>query len=111
MSIKFPWSVLSTPLQQKTKGKTKKSQKSEVRGAEFPGSWPWLLILPLSFNFYLPSQQRTGVVWSAEENTNQWTGITTRLQVGVAYCVIDLPAVKSAADLGDRVKVVFLPRL
>jgi len=28
------------------------------------------------------------------------------LAAGVAYCVIDLPAVKSAADLGDRVKVV-----
>ena len=37
-----------------------------------------------------------GVVKS-HENANQWTGITTRLQVaGVAYCVIDLPAVKSA---------------
>jgi len=46
-------------------------------------------------------------VVKSEENTNQWTGITTRLQVAVAYCVIDPPAVKSAADLGDRVKVVF----
>lgn len=51
-----------------------------------------------------------GVVKS-EENANQWTGITTRLQVaGVAYCVIELPSVKSAADLSDRT-VLFLPNV
>ena len=51
-----------------------------------------------------------GVVKS-EENANEWTGITTRLQAAnVAYCVIDLPSVKNAADLGDR-RVLFLPNV
>jgi len=30
---------------------------------------------------------------------------------GVAYCVIDLPCCEEPADLGDRVKVVFLPNV
>ncbi len=51
-----------------------------------------------------------GVVKS-EENAAQWTEITSRLQTaGVAYCVIDLPTVTSATDLGDR-PVVFLPNV
>jgi len=78
------------------------------------------LLLPgclfLAFNFLLfPASVRAeqavlGVVKS-EENANQWTEITSRLQVaGVAYCVIELPAVRSAADLSDR-PVVFLPNI
>ena len=55
-------------------------------------------------------QSVLGVVKS-EENANQWMGITTRLQAArVAYCVIDLPSVKNAADLGDR-RVLFLPNV
>lgn len=71
----------------------------------------------LAFNLLpLPSLAETserdvlGVVKSIE-NANQWTGIKARLQVaGVAYCVIELPSVKSATDLGDRT-VVFLPNI
>uniref|UniRef100_UPI0030DAB3BB DUF4350 domain-containing protein n=1 Tax=Brasilonema sp. UFV-L1 TaxID=2234130 RepID=UPI0030DAB3BB len=47
----------------------------------------------------------------SEENANQWTGITNRLQsAGVKYCVIPLSSVKSAADWGDRI-VLFLPNV
>ncbi|MBD2774668.1 glycoside hydrolase family 10 protein [Iningainema tapete] len=47
----------------------------------------------------------------SQENANQWTGITNRLQsVGVKYCVIPLANVKSATDLGER-KVLFLPNV
>ncbi|MBW4480194.1 MAG: family 10 glycosylhydrolase [Tolypothrix brevis GSE-NOS-MK-07-07A] len=47
----------------------------------------------------------------SQENTNQWTGITNRLQgSGVKYCVISLTNVKSAADWGDR-QVLFLPNV
>ncbi len=50
-------------------------------------------------------------VVKSQENANQWTGITTRLQVaGVSYCVVDLPSVKSAADLGSTA-VLFLPNV
>ncbi|WP_341526135.1 family 10 glycosylhydrolase [Nostoc sp. UHCC 0302] len=50
------------------------------------------------------------VVYSSE-NTNQWTGITQRLQaVGAKYCVISLANVNSVADWGDR-RVLFLPNV
>ncbi|MEH2459917.1 glycoside hydrolase family 10 protein [Nostoc sp.] len=46
-----------------------------------------------------------------QENANQWTGISDRLQaIGVKYCVIPLNDVKSAADWGDR-GVLFLPNV
>ena len=46
-----------------------------------------------------------------QENTNQWRGITDRLQtIGVKYCVIPLADVKSGADWGDR-GVLFLPNV
>ncbi len=46
-----------------------------------------------------------------QENTNQWTGISDRLQaIGVKYCVIPLNDVKSAADWGDR-RILFLPNI
>ncbi|BDI15060.1 hypothetical protein ANSO36C_08620 [Nostoc cf. commune SO-36] len=46
-----------------------------------------------------------------QENANQWTGISDRLQAtGVKYCVIPLNDVKSAADWGDR-RVLFLPNV
>lgn len=51
-----------------------------------------------------------GVVKS-EENAGQWSEITSRLQAtGVAYCVIDLPTVRSVSDLGDH-PVLFLPNV
>ncbi|MBW4631081.1 MAG: family 10 glycosylhydrolase [Iphinoe sp. HA4291-MV1] len=47
----------------------------------------------------------------SEENANQWTGITNRLQAaGVKYCVIPLSSVKNAADWGDRI-ILFLPNV
>jgi len=76
----------------------------------------------LSFNFLilnsfsiLPVTAATeepvlSVVYS-QENANQWTGITDRLQtIGVKYCVIPLNDVKSGADWGDR-RVLFLPNV
>jgi uncharacterized lipoprotein YddW (UPF0748 family) len=56
------------------------------------------------------SEATLSIVYS-EENANQWTGITNRLQAtGVKYCVISLSDVKNAADWGDRV-VLFLPNV
>ncbi|MBW4684385.1 MAG: family 10 glycosylhydrolase [Komarekiella atlantica HA4396-MV6] len=47
----------------------------------------------------------------SQENANQWTGITDRLQaVGVKYCVIPLANVKNVTDWGDR-RVLFLPNV
>jgi uncharacterized lipoprotein YddW (UPF0748 family) len=55
-------------------------------------------------------EPRLSVVQS-QENTQQWTGITKRLQkMGVQYCVIPLADVRSAADWGDR-RVLFLPNV
>ncbi len=46
-----------------------------------------------------------------QENANQWTGISDRLQaIGVKYCVIPLNDVKSMGDWGDR-RVLFLPNV
>ncbi len=45
------------------------------------------------------------------ENTQQWQGISKRLQAaGVKYCVIPLNQVRSMADWGDRT-VLFLPNV
>ncbi len=77
-----------------------------------------LLPTALLFTFYFllcPSSARAeravlGVVKS-EENVSQWPEITERLRVsGVAYCVIPLPSMQSATDLGDRA-VLFLPNV
>ena len=47
----------------------------------------------------------------SQENVNQWTGITNRLQTaGIKYCVVSLDNVRSAGDWGDR-KVLFLPNV
>lgn len=79
-------------------------------------------ILILNFNFLifhllniLPASAATSEpilsIVESEENANQWTGITNRLQAsGVKYCVIPLASVKNAADWGDRV-VLFLPNV
>ncbi len=87
--------------------------RASIKSRLFPLLAPGLFLL--AFNFLLPASAEAspdvlGVVKSIE-NANQWTGITTRLQVArVAYCVIELPSVKSATDLGDRT-VVFLPNI
>lgn len=80
------------------------------------------LVIPLTF-YFLPftffnikpaiaaTQSPTLTIVQSQENTNQWTGITNRLQqAGVKYCVISLTNVRSAADWGDR-QVLFLPNV
>jgi len=73
------------------------------------------MLLPVASCLVLPPAAKAenavfGVVKS-QENANQWTGITTRLQAaGVDYCVVDLASVRSTADLGDRT-VLFLPNI
>ncbi|MCC5646792.1 family 10 glycosylhydrolase [Nostoc sp. CHAB 5824] len=76
----------------------------------------------LSFNFlilnsfsFLPvtaaTEEPVLSVVHSQENANQWTGITDRLQtIGVKYCVIPLNDVKSVADWGDR-RILFLPNV
>ena len=72
---------------------------------------PLLLLLLLLFPSSAAAQQAVLSVVKSQENTNQWQGITTRLQVaGVSYCVIDLAVVKSAADWGSTA-VLFLPNV
>ncbi|NDJ22543.1 family 10 glycosylhydrolase [Nostoc sp. B(2019)] len=76
----------------------------------------------LNFNFLLVSclgilpatattEEPVLSIVHSQENANQWTGITDRLQaVGVKYCVIPLANVKSVTDWGDR-RVLFLPNV
>ncbi|MBG1264764.1 glycoside hydrolase family 10 protein, partial [Nostoc sp. BAE] len=76
----------------------------------------------LSFNFLIlnsfsilpvmaATEEPVLSVVHSQENANQWTGITDRLQtIGVKYCVIPLNDVKSGADWGDR-RVLFLPNV
>ncbi|MFS0517335.1 family 10 glycosylhydrolase [Nostoc sp. UIC 10607] len=76
----------------------------------------------LSFNFLILNSFRILPVTAAteepvlsvvhsQENANQWTGITDRLQaIGIKYCVIPLTDVKSGRDWGDR-RVLFLPNV
>ncbi|MHC5745148.1 MAG: family 10 glycosylhydrolase [Nostoc sp.] len=72
-------------------------------------------IVVLNFLSILPVTAATeepvlSVVYG-QENANQWTGISDRLQtIGVKYCVISLNDVKSGADWGDR-RVLFLPNV
>jgi uncharacterized lipoprotein YddW (UPF0748 family) len=71
--------------------------------------------LPFSFFNIKPAIAATEnpilTIVQSQENTNQWTGITNRLQqAGVNYCVISLTNVRSAADWGDR-QVLFLPNV
>ncbi|MFL9462091.1 MULTISPECIES: family 10 glycosylhydrolase [Nostocales] len=66
-----------------------------------------LLILPATATTPEPV---ISIVQSTE-NTNQWTGITNRLQTaGIKYCVIPLWNVRSAADWGDRT-ILFMPNV
>ncbi|MEC4813872.1 MAG: family 10 glycosylhydrolase, partial [Scytonema sp. PMC 1069.18] len=67
------------------------------------------LILPVTATT-TTSEPVVSIVQS-NENANQWTGITNRLQAaGVKYCVVPLDSVRSAADLGDR-SVLFMPNV
>ncbi|MGI8501038.1 MAG: glycoside hydrolase family 10 protein [Hassallia sp.] len=71
--------------------------------------------LPFSFFNIKPAIAATQnpilTIVQTQENTNQWTGITNRLQqAGVKYCVVSLTNVRSAADWGDR-QVLFLPNV
>ncbi|WP_250122978.1 family 10 glycosylhydrolase [Chroococcidiopsis sp. CCMEE 29] len=113
MLIKLDFSALLLKLSLQ-EGKSK-SHELGIRSQKKISLWvPGCLFL--AFNFLLfPASVRAeqavlGVVKS-EENANQWTEITSRLRVaGVPYCVIELPTVRSAADLSDR-PVVFLPNI
>ncbi|AFZ60214.1 family 10 glycosylhydrolase [Anabaena sp. PCC 7938] len=63
----------------------------------------------------LPTKAATEVnvlgVIKSQENSNQWKGITNRLQaVGAKYCVIPLDSVKNVADLGKQ-QVLLLPNV
>jgi uncharacterized lipoprotein YddW (UPF0748 family) len=50
-------------------------------------------------------------VIKSQDNSNQWRGITNRLQaVGAKYCVIPLNSVKNVADLGKQ-QVLLLPNV
>ena len=50
-------------------------------------------------------------VVQSRENTNQWKGITNRLELSeVNYCVIPLSSVKNTADWGNRT-ILFLPNV
>lgn len=65
------------------------------------------LVLPSSANAQM---SQLGVVRSGE-NQGQWSGITARLRAsGVAYCVVDLQQLKSAANLAGT-QVLFLPNV
>ncbi|MBD2292179.1 family 10 glycosylhydrolase [Anabaena sphaerica FACHB-251] len=71
----------------------------------------------LIFNFWgiLPTNAATqkGVlnVIQNQENAQQWTGITKRLQaVGAKYCVIPLANINNVADLGQQ-RVLLLPNV
>ncbi len=138
MAIKFHFSALLQP--QVGSAPEVRSQKSEVRSQESevrsqkkslfswllaPGSWllaprSWLLapgswVLTFYFLLFQPAsavaQQAVLSVVKSQENANQWTGITTRLQAArVGYCAIDLTSVKSAADFGNTA-VLFLPNV
>lgn len=106
MAIKFRFSV-PTPTQAKSSSERKKPFFYLLSLASS--------LLPLASCFVLTpaalAQEAVFGVVKSEENANQWQGITTRLQAaGVAYCVVDLPSVRSTADLGDRT-VLFLPNI
>lgn len=65
------------------------------------------LVLPSSAN---AEMSQLGVVRSGE-NQGQWSGIAARLRAsGVAYCVVDLQQLKSAANLTGT-RVLFLPNV
>ncbi|MBD2562984.1 MULTISPECIES: family 10 glycosylhydrolase [Nostoc] len=97
----------------KNQEKNHKKANSQIKKAGF---------FILSFNFLILNSFRILPVTAAteepvlsivhsQENANQWTGITDRLQaIGVKYCVIPLTDVKSGRDWGDR-RVLFLPNV
>lgn len=86
-------------------------KRQKPKGKNLIGFWLFnfyfLLVQPACY----AAEHNVLSVVKSQENANEWAGITTRLQVaGVAYCVVDLPSVKSAADLGNGA-VLFLPNV
>lgn len=96
----------------------KNPKKCHIKKAKFQNIGFFILTVKfLVFNCFniLPvmaaEQEPVLSVVQSPENTQQWAGITKRLQaMGVEYCVIPLSTVNSAADWGDR-KVLFLPNI
>ena len=74
-----------------------------------------LQLLLVSFCHIVPASaadnQPVLSIIQTPENTQQWQGISKRLQAaGVKYCVIPLNSIRRMADWGDR-RVVFLPNV
>jgi uncharacterized lipoprotein YddW (UPF0748 family) len=77
--------------------------------------WLKLNIFMLTFWGILPANAtiQTGVfnVIQSQENSQEWTEITKRLQaVGAKYCVIPLANIKNVEDLGKQ-RVLLLPNI
>lgn len=97
-----------------------KNQENQMRNLKLKIKQAGFFILNLQFlllNSFgnLPAkaaeEEPVLTIVQSYENTNQWSGITNRLQAaGVKYCVISLDAVRSSADWGDR-RVLFLPNV
>ncbi|MBF2066579.1 MAG: family 10 glycosylhydrolase [Calothrix sp. C42_A2020_038] len=65
----------------------------------------YLLSLPAT-----ASENNLTIIYS-QDNANQWSGITSRLQAaGVNYCIVSLDSIKTVADWGER-RVLFLPNI
>jgi len=114
MLIKFIFSALLPTLPLKAQGKSKSHDLGGARSQKkITFLTPGFLLLAANFLLFPASVRAQAVlgVVKSEENANQWTEIKSRLRVaGVPYCVIELPTVRSAADLSDR-PVVFLPNI
>ena len=105
--------LLQTPVQPKRALRTASRTGQKLKGEA--NKITAFCLLPLAFCLlHLPASAAEPPVLrvvKSQENANQWSGITTRLQaVGVNYCVIDLTAIEHAADLGST-GVMFLPNV
>ncbi|MEA5622320.1 family 10 glycosylhydrolase [Nostoc sp. UHCC 0251] len=86
--------------------KIKEARKLFILSCEI-GILNFLSILPVT----AAAEEPVLSVVHSQENANQWTGITDRLEaIGAKYCVIPLNDVRSMADWGDR-RVLFLPNV
>lgn len=97
----------------KNQGRAIKTVKLNIKKAGFfIFSWQLLLLNSLGIVPAIAATEEPVLsIVHSQENANQWTGITNRLQAsGVKYCVIPLANVRSAADWGDR-RVLFLPNV
>ena len=96
------------------KNQTKQAKNNKVQIRKPALFFVYLQFIIFSFLNVLPAKaaadENLTIIYS-QENANQWSGITNRLQsAGVKYCVVPLDAVRSASDWGDR-KVLFLPNV